>query len=402
MIEKIKLLNNLIQCNTLDEIMVLSYKLLGNPAFVTDVGHSVLAYTDVTVDEIWEKNIKTDNLTMEFINGDIRLKSEQEAAFSSPVALRINKTYNGENQIKKGLTYNGKRLGLLIVIEKHRKFEPEAVEIVDLIGNVIARKLASNDDMLLRQENSKNTFFLSLLGGKKYSKDQMFIHSSILNIPADHRLYVCVIGNKKEADDHERDTSPLNEFLKKLPASYLSFIYENNVVLLLSSEDDVQDFRTEFRVLEEYLKKNHLFGGISNSFTNLNELKEYYLQGLRALSIGYKLGRTAALYPFSNLMLYDIFQNMPSDKLWHELHPNIIKLLRYDQENGTQLCRTMHAWLDNHKSQTKTSEVLYIHRNTVNYRIDQCSQVMGITLKNHDSLYPYYLSLCILEYLGRI
>jgi DNA-binding PucR family transcriptional regulator len=61
-------------------------------------------------------------------------------------------------------------------------------------------------------------------------------------------------------------------------------------------------------------------------------------------------------------------------------------LLRLNAARGERLIQTLHAYLDQHCSLTRTAELLNLHRNAVRYRIDQAFEILEIDPDNSDDL----------------
>ncbi len=63
-------------------------------------------------------------------------------------------------------------------------------------------------------------------------------------------------------------------------------------------------------------------------------------------------------------------------------------------EMNRELKKTLKAYLDCHCSIMETANRLYLHRNTVRYRIKKCEEIMGNDLS--DSQYCFQLQLCLI------
>lgn len=49
----------------------------------------------------------------------------------------------------------------------------------------------------------------------------------------------------------------------------------------------------------------------------------------------------------------------------------------YDQRNGTELIKTLEAFLEAGQSKQKAAKDLFIHRQTLYYRLDQMTSLLG-------------------------
>jgi len=56
-------------------------------------------------------------------------------------------------------------------------------------------------------------------------------------------------------------------------------------------------------------------------------------------------------------------------------HPAVQLLRRYDLENQTELCHTLRVYLECERSYVKTAKQLYIHRNSLLYRIQRIQEL---------------------------
>ena len=61
-------------------------------------------------------------------------------------------------------------------------------------------------------------------------------------------------------------------------------------------------------------------------------------------------------------------------------HPAIEKLKNYDQEKGSELCKTLITYLENERNLTETARLLFIHRNTLSNRIEKIQEIADINL----------------------
>ena len=58
-------------------------------------------------------------------------------------------------------------------------------------------------------------------------------------------------------------------------------------------------------------------------------------------------------------------------------HPSVVRLLREDMRNGTEHMKTFNIYLDNERSLVNAARQLYVHRNTLVYRINKILELIG-------------------------
>ncbi|MCD8149367.1 MAG: helix-turn-helix domain-containing protein [Clostridiales bacterium] len=392
-------IGKILKSESLEEVMKYTYGILRNPAFVVDMGHNVLAYTNVDVDsERWQRIVIEGKLAKNFVDGNIHLNAEHARAMHSDKALLLRKTFEGEDQIKKSLIWDGQELGMLMVLPYHKELEESDLKYVDLVGDIITYKLVSHQGMLYKNETQKKRFFSSMLEGVEYTEDTIQTRLKFMQVKFRKYLYVMVgsVGKNNYEGTVEEHID-----LRELNSQNLgvALLYNTNLVMILSFDKPLRDYAEILNSMPDFLKRQNFVCGISSRFTNISDLRKNHLDAVRALQYGIRLRGDRPIYCFHDFILYEMFERVPDAELIHYIHPDIMKLRKYDEQKGTELCQTLQIYLDNNTSQAKTAEILYIHRNTVNYRLNQCMQIMETDFKERAELTVFLISLYILEYL---
>jgi purine catabolism regulator len=76
-------------------------------------------------------------------------------------------------------------------------------------------------------------------------------------------------------------------------------------------------------------------------------------------------------------MLFSIGQHPALNKLYNLL---LLPVYQYDVENGTELFKTLEAIVRLGGNTRKVAEELFLHRNSVNYRLDRIQTILGVDL----------------------
>ncbi|WP_286974388.1 helix-turn-helix domain-containing protein [Acetomicrobium sp. UBA5826] len=114
---------------------------------------------------------------------------------------------------------------------------------------------------------------------------------------------------------------------------------------------------------------------ISSDFSSLNDTNNAFNQALFAKDIGKKLFNSKKILYYDDMGIYKYvsFENK-DDILTH--HP-LRALYALDEDDKLSLLETLEVFLDNYPSIKTTAEKLYIHPNTVKYRIKKIKDVVG-------------------------
>ncbi len=161
--------------------------------------------------------------------------------------------------------------------------------------------------------------------------------------------------------------------LQNIPVPNISVPWKNEVVILLSERD-----RSRFLDgLNAFFRKSGSIG-ISLPLYQLYEIPVKYKQAVFALE---QCGGRAEVRDARDLIFPYLLYQLRG--LNHDLgftHPAIEKLKNYDQEKGSELCKTLITYLENERNLTETARLLFIHRNTLSNRIEKIQEIADINL----------------------
>ncbi|MDH7567217.1 MAG: helix-turn-helix domain-containing protein [Clostridiales bacterium] len=146
--------------------------------------------------------------------------------------------------------------------------------------------------------------------------------------------------------------------------------------------------------IENYLRESECTMGISRNFENLDEFLQYYAQAATALDLCRNLSPNSSLCSFDDFYLTNIYRNILAKSVGNDfMDSRLLDILSYDKINATDYLYDLYLYLVTGCSVTKTSAILGIHRNTVNYRIRTICQLFSLNLKDPETVFALGLSL---------
>jgi len=123
--------------------------------------------------------------------------------------------------------------------------------------------------------------------------------------------------------------------------------------------------------------------GISWSFTNILEFKRHFKQAVASIKQSQSLGYTNQVFDYTDFSYYDLLYNYTGKiPLHHYCHPALQILREYDQTNKTELYLTLRTYLEYNKNLRATAEALFLHRNSLTYRINRINELTGLDFNN--------------------
>ena len=74
------------------------------------------------------------------------------------------------------------------------------------------------------------------------------------------------------------------------------------------------------------------------------------------------------------------------DCMYSYMQKMLGKLIDYDKSGNTELTKTLNTYLECSGNGTETAEKLFIHRNTLHYRIEKIEQITGYDLNSYEMI----------------
>jgi GAF domain-containing protein len=137
--------------------------------------------------------------------------------------------------------------------------------------------------------------------------------------------------------------------------------------------------------------------GLSRVCAVANDYPDAFEQARQALLMGRAVRGPGAVVPFDELgaqwHLFSVAQLQVRDVYQERLE----QLLEYDRTKGSQLFRTIEAYLESMGNAKVTAEKLFIHRNTLRQRFDKIRRVTGVDLVDTSRWFDLMMALRIIR-----
>lgn len=180
-----------------------------------------------------------------------------------------------------------------------------------------------------------------------------------------------------------------------LPAS--PRVYKKNAIVTFVGVDNAGALPEETRTAIETLAADgQILVGVSNLFHKPSKLYVYYQQALQAMSFSRRLSNTGGVFFFSDYAFYIMLDRMEDTPLLEQCrHPVLASLEAYDADKNTELYETLKIYTKTGFSKNRTAELMFMHRNTVNYRIQQIENLFSVDFSDPSLLFKLQYSFCI-------
>ncbi len=134
--------------------------------------------------------------------------------------------------------------------------------------------------------------------------------------------------------------------------------------------------------------------GIGQLYPDLMSIPKSYREAAQACKIGRSLKGANSVHLFTELGIYRMLLQFATSQNPDEFFCDALeRLLEYDQQADKELVKTLAAFLECNGNLTETSERLYIHRNTLKYRLERIRDITQIDLDDSENRLMLHLGL---------
>ncbi|AML60029.1 Sugar diacid utilization regulator SdaR [Serratia rubidaea] len=157
---------------------------------------------------------------------------------------------------------------------------------------------------------------------------------------------------------------------------------------------DAEDHRRRVENLLSRMKESSRLRvrvALGNYFTGPGSIARSYRTARTTMAVGKQRMFEQRAYYYQDLMLPVLLDSLRGGWQADELVRPLARLKSMDG-NGL-LRRTLSAWFLNNVQPSATAKALYIHRNTLEYRLNRISELTGLNLSSFDARLLLYIGL---------
>jgi purine catabolism regulator len=195
--------------------------------------------------------------------------------------------------------------------------------------------------------------------------------------------------------------TPLNLLLSSHNQPALTHIYSAEHVCVfqaLKPDDEEMNSALDLaRRLRDHLRAEFpnaaLRAGISGPANGINDWPVVYQQSVQALELARRL-KLDSVVDFGSMGIYQLLTQLEDMPVMQRFCMEIMDpLVDYDAQHRSSLVQTIGAYFDHHGNISQTAEALYIHRNTLLYRLERIQELTGQSLDEADMRLALHLAL---------
>lgn len=394
------LLESLQHSNGLIQILDASAKLLQNPVLLglADRPNFIAARCYDFDDENARLTIEGIEVPLELCGIEERKEVQTLLRKNSRPFFYTPSNPRSKRRIFGNLVFGDRVFGNLLVIEENRPFTENDLDIAKVICEVLSIELMrSGNTQLTFLEGLLKMDLDKLLGEKPLQRDKMNTLLYLWGWNACSNFYAVNIDVSEQCNDTMNYAEFRRDVFETVHGSKVTR-YGNRIILLanLRTAEAVDEFRSS---LETLMKKYQAACGVSPCFHDLNQLKTYLSKSADALSIGRLIAHDEHVFDYYEYRYYIMLAKAAGGMDLNDVYDSRLEiLLEHDSQQQTDYFKTLHEYYKSGRSVPLTAERLFIHKNTLKYRLNRISELLNADLNSENWFFDLSIAFLIKTY----
>jgi len=183
---------------------------------------------------------------------------------------------------------------------------------------------------------------------------------------------------------------------------FVTVVDQDHIILAkeLKSTDEIEDIETHAKVICDTLSIEAMSSvrvGIGTAVNDLKFVSRSYKEAKMALEVGKIFDVTSLVMNYETLGIGRLIYQLPMSlcRMFVNEVLHGISAESFDEETLT----TVDKFFENNLNVSETSRQLYIHRNTLVYRLDKLQKMTGLDLRNFDDAIIFKITLMVSKYM---
>ena len=203
----------------------------------------------------------------------------------------------------------------------------------------------------------------------------------------------------------DKDMTALEIVRNIFPAKHKDFVTtvdEHHIVLVkeLRDKDRMEDINQYAHIISDTLAAEAMSRGqvaIGTVVSDLKHVSASYKESKMALEVGKIFETDRSIINYENLGIGRLVYQLPLS-MCRMFIDEVLQGTTMDSFDDETLA-TVNKFFENHLNVSETSRQLYIHRNTLVYRLDKLQKLTGLDLRNFEDALLFKVTLMVSKYL---
>ena len=250
-----------------------------------------------------------------------------------------------------------------------------------------------------KERLDKNNFIQNLLLDNLLLVD-IYNRAKKLRIDTEARRVVFIVETKYEKDNSAMET--IKSLYASKPKDYITAIDEKNIIIVkeIKEAETYEDLERVAKTLVDMLNveaMSQVRVSYGNIIHEIKDVSRSYKEAKMALEVGKIFYADKIIVPYNNLGIGRLIYQLPiplcqmfMKEVFGEQLPDT-----FDEETLT----TINKFFENNLNVSETSRQLYVHRNTLVYRLEKLQKSTGLDIRVFDDALTFKIAMMVVSYM---
>lgn len=387
----------------LDEMTRLASTASGYPVAIVDSFFQTMAIHAVTEPNSSVFHALIEEKALSQSTAEFMLSSERSSHYANKLLFTFE-----EQLVEDYLIRYDNRSIARILVEQVPGVDPVlAQHYIDDFLRAARPLVQSNDDLKKMSMNAISTLIADLIDLRVTDPEELERRRKLVPDMVKGKVYhpIVVRFENPGADiPYNYFTGQLERVFRRCSVSS----YNGGLVVIAAKKQFDAELEFDRELLMNLLERYDAYIGIGECTLFLSSLRPIYIQTSAAI----RLGRTFSEDPSQRIFFFaDYRMHFFADlvveaavrqhEFWNLSYlctPGVIAILRYDKKYGKDLFQTLKCYLETSCNATLCAKKMNVHRNTINYRLELITNLLGHSLDDYQYRQIVEFSILILQY----
>lgn len=404
-----QLLEKILTLSDIDKITDLISTFLKKPVVIEDEQFTLLSYSSFYIEQFDKASQQTIfskrwpiSILEKFMDEGI---VDQLKNIPTPFRVEQIKDIGLNHRVVVSAKYKDHVLGYIWVQETGEILTEDELTFLYEVSLHIGKLLFQKKQLKLHKDKEKDQFYEKIIQETYQSEDQIKWEAANINVIIPEAFLVNVFTVAQVDKEIFADlVEKIRLFANVLSHPTHVFIVQLKIIVIIGSNSSGSDRLTEdakeltSTVLSQF-KEKMVYAGIGCTYSSILQLVKSYKEALEVIYAAKFIGSPHQIpLEYKKLGVFRYFEpiSLHQNKTNH-VNDDLLILQEKDQDSQTKLLNTLEVYLLNNCRLKPTAEQLFIHTNTLKYRIKQITDLTSIDFDDFNMRCQLFIDLQLLK-----
>ena len=269
---------------------------------------------------------------------------------------------------------------------------------VYMVGKIAVSSI-QNLIVAYKERFDRNNFFQNLLLDNLLLVD-IYNRAQKLHIEVECPRIIYLIETKIEKDNSAMEM--LKSLFSSQNGDYITAVDEKNIILIkaLEREDDLDTIEKTADMIVDMMNSEAMMNvrvAYGTVVSELREVSKSYKEATMAMDVGKIFYAEKCVISYAKLGIGRLIYQLPVNLCKIFIEEIFGDNVPYDMDEET--LTTINKFFENNLNVSETSRQLFIHRNTLVYRVEKLQKATGLDVRTFDDALTFKIAMMVYDYM---